>query len=195
MEYRSPIFPVDLSDDSDVALDRKVYQYDHGVKIQMTGLNDLPQIHYATDIMKTSIVDVPVLEGGAYVSSVPDGILTQADPIHVYVYIEDEDAGLTVKHLKLKVIPRAKPTSSEYTPAQHSAWDALVSQFNSFDDSMDMATLISAIVLARMIQDEAEFYVNQNDGTLYLNSPSDIISTNTDLEVNQVDGGLYIISS
>lgn len=83
--------------------------------------------------MRTSIVDVPALENGVYVSEVPDGILTQAEPIHVYVYIEDEDAGLTVKHFQLTVIPRAKPSSSEYTPAQRSAWDALISQFNSLD--------------------------------------------------------------
>lgn len=40
MEYRSPIFPVDLANDADLAIERKVYQYDHGIKLQLTGINE-----------------------------------------------------------------------------------------------------------------------------------------------------------
>lgn len=169
MEYRSPIFPVDLANDADLAIERKVYQYDHGIKLQLTGINEQPQLHYATDTMRTSMVDVPMLEDGKFVSEVPDGILTQAEPIHVYVYIEDEEAGLTVKHLKLTVIPRAKPSSSEYTPTQKSAWDAIISQFNGVDiDEIDFEALGEAMALSRIIEESAVFTVDQSDGNLYM---------------------------
>ena len=171
MEYRSPIFSVNLASDADLAIERKVYQYDHGIKLRLTGINQLPQLHYATETMRTSIVDVPMREENDYVSEVPDGILTQAEPVHVYVYIEDESSGLTVRHLKLDVIPRAKPSSSEYTPEQKTAWDAIVSQFNGIDGEIDMTIFADAIVQAEAIKDEVEFSVNQTDGNLYMVSP------------------------
>lgn len=40
MEYRSPIFSVNLASDADIAMERKVYQYDHGIKLQLTGINE-----------------------------------------------------------------------------------------------------------------------------------------------------------
>lgn len=56
-------------------------------------------------------------------ASIPDAVLTQDKDIACYIYLENNDLGITIYEIDIPVIPRAMPGSGNYTPEQTSNYD------------------------------------------------------------------------
>ena len=88
MGYRSNIVNVDVGSNSEVTIERGIYQYDHGMKLKIVGIetSDTIEVHYAFKGMRDVVIDTPTKDGSAYLSSIPDEVLAQPMPVNAYVY-------------------------------------------------------------------------------------------------------------
>ena len=88
MSYRSNIIDVNVSGNSEVTIERGIYQYDHGMKLRISGIasSDTIEVHYAFKGMRDVITDTPTKSGSTYLSSIPDEVLAQPMPVNAYVY-------------------------------------------------------------------------------------------------------------
>lgn len=98
---------------------RSVYQYDHGLKLRISGLNTCKAVRtqYAFDGIKTAITTVPKRIENHWISDYPDVVIKQPNEIHIYVYIEDATSGMTVCHIRTPVIRRIKPSVNAFESA------------------------------------------------------------------------------
>lgn len=88
MGYRSNIIDVNVSGNSEVTVEHGIYQYDHGMKLRISGIQsgDAIEVHYAFKGMRDVVVDTPTKSGSVYLSSIPDEVLAQPRPVNAYVY-------------------------------------------------------------------------------------------------------------
>lgn len=87
-------------------------------------------MQYAYLGLKEALSVVPTLEGEFYLADIPDVLLFQNKELQCYVYVEENDSGVTVYEIDMTIMPRAKPADSQYTPQQIENYDALVDQMN-----------------------------------------------------------------
>lgn len=128
------------------------YQYDTGQRIKMRGLPPPQELSEMDDFLSGDVVTVqaqyayagdsqsePRLctydeEEDCWVAEVPDQYLTRSEAVSVYVYVgygEDETHGRskTMYTGRFTPISRSAP-STNVTPDQKNAWDALVGEVN-----------------------------------------------------------------
>lgn len=88
MGYRSNIIDVDVGSNSVVTIERGIYQFDHGMKLRIAGIetSDAIEVHYAFKGMRHVVTDTPVKDGAIYISSIPDEVLAQPMPVNAYIY-------------------------------------------------------------------------------------------------------------
>ena len=128
------------------------YQYDTGQRIKMRGLPPPQELSEMDDFLSGDVVTVqaqyayagdsqsePRLctydeEEDCWVAEVPDQYLTRSEAVSVYVYVgygEDETHGRskTMYTGRFTPISRSAP-STNVTPDQKNAWDALIGEVN-----------------------------------------------------------------
>lgn len=91
-----------------------LWQWDYGQVLSVTGLN-LPaviEMHFNNGTEKSIIFGETV--SGVTFAGIPDKFLQSADPINVYVYVNDGDHGKTLRQIVMHVQAREKP--GDYDP-------------------------------------------------------------------------------
>lgn len=152
---------------------KHVYQWDYGVQLTIRG-NGLKamDLHFACANSKASYVVTGWLSRGipqVLTCTIPNVLLMQDSTIKCYMYLEDDDSGVTVREIVIPVIHRARPMESHYTPEEHAQFDVLMSQLRTLlSDTQDAQDLISegAVIADKLVNLHME--VNQTDGCLYL---------------------------
>lgn len=92
-----------------------LWQWDYGQVLSVTGL-DLPaaiEMHFDNGTEKSIIFGETV--SGVTFAGIPDKFLRSADPINVYVYVNDGDHGKTLRQIVMHVQEREKP--GDYDPS------------------------------------------------------------------------------
>ena len=95
----------------------KLYQWDIGVKIVMTGIetSSLVDFHITNDPCGTAIVAEGIESDDGYTVDIPDELLREDSPIIMYIYEHNEDGdGRTISLIAIPVIHRAKPSGYTY---------------------------------------------------------------------------------
>lgn len=176
-------------------------------------------MQYAYIGLAEALSVTPTQSEGFYIADIPDILLFQNKELQCYVYVEDNDSGVTVYELDMTIMPRAKPADSQYTPQQISNYDALVGQMNDLidetealrdglDDITDAATeategaeaitnkLLNSTATVTMLDpgETATAEVQQTStGTVFSFSlPKTDISAYVTFYVNMDDGCLYM---
>lgn len=106
-----------------------IYQYDVGHELVFDGF-ELPatfEVHFSLSPMGKSITQV----GQNGVCVLPDMYAQTAAPIYAWLYIADEETGLTKYSIEIPVQRRAKPTDQQPTPVQQSAIDQAIAALNA----------------------------------------------------------------
>lgn len=89
-----------------------------------------------------------------------------------YIYLEDEDSGVTVYEILMPIIRRIKPTAGTYTPEQIDNFTTLLNQLNALIDTIDDTNAESELINEEF-QEQVDrmsvtsFYVDPADGNLY----------------------------
>lgn len=106
-----------------------VYQYDHGRKLYIYGLDLTKEItvQYTYLGISEAVTIAGRIDGDCYISPIPDAILMQDERISAYIYVEDELSGITIFEIKIPIIPRARPTSL-YTPEEIDSYNKVVAE-------------------------------------------------------------------
>jgi hypothetical protein len=82
-----------------------------------------------------------IQSGNILLLSIPDALLSLGKPIFCHLYKSVGSSGYTVYTIKIPVIPRAQPTTTYYTEAETSSYNALAAAFNveldKLNDAMD----------------------------------------------------------
>lgn len=115
---REPFINISLEnyDTNSEYITRSVYQYDHGLKLRISGLDTCKAVRtqYAFDGMKTAITTVPKRIGEFWISDYPDVVIRQPNEIQIYVYIEDSISGMTVCHIRTPINRRIRPSENAF---------------------------------------------------------------------------------
>lgn len=143
---------------------RGLYQFDHGLKIRIAGVEseDTFQIQYSCVGQNNALTVMSQRDGDIVIADIPDAMQMQAKEIMCYIYLEKDSSGVTVYEIAMPVMPRARPMDSSYTPEQINNYDQLVAELN---------TLIEETTVLKESLEDLDFYVNQEDGCLYQETP------------------------
>lgn len=166
---RDSIIPINMAS-AGVSIVREVYQYDHGLTIQLTNLENAiaPAAHFSIE-GATKTVPVVFLNNKA---KIPDFLLMQPREVRCYIYVEDSESGVTVKEVRIPIVSRPKPDGGEYTPEQIEGYDVLLQQLRDMLEETEEAqeTIRKASEAADFILG-IEMEVDQEDGCLYMTIP------------------------
>ena len=114
MANDSSVVSVTFTETTQSVTSRAVYQYDHGLTLQVYGLSNLTidQIHFSNSDTGKAINNLSNTESdGAISASIPDVLLAQDKDIYAFLYFEDDTTGYTARTIRIPMIPRAKPES------------------------------------------------------------------------------------
>lgn len=126
---------------------KPVFQYDHGKKLRVAGLdqNMTVQIHYAINGMKKAMPDIPVFESTLWVSTIPSVLFTQTQTVNAFIYISSEDAGQTIMQVSIPVTERPKPDGYTYTEEELRGLEYVMSQLSAaISEVKELNTLTTA---------------------------------------------------
>lgn len=107
-----------------------IWQYDVGHVLNLDGFDNLPetfQMHYSHSPMGDAITQI----GSNGQVSLPDEFAQTSAPIFAWVYVADNDTGLTKYTIEIPVMRRARITNQEPTPVEQSAIDQAISALNA----------------------------------------------------------------
>lgn len=116
-----------------VTISNGVYQYDHGITLQVHGISTgpVPDFHFGIDGSTKSISVTPTRTDGVVAAKIPDAVLMQHRQVWCYVYIESDGSGYTSFEIRIPIIPRPKPAGSSYTAEQIDSYNQLLAQLNA----------------------------------------------------------------
>lgn len=115
-----------------------IWQYDVGHVLNLEGFDNLPetfQMHYSHSAMGDAITQI----GSNGQVSLPDEFAQTSAPIFAWVYVAEDDTGLTKYTIEIPVMRRAKITNQEPTPVEQSAIDQAISALNAGVSSAETA--------------------------------------------------------
>lgn len=138
-----------------------VYQYDTGQRLRMRGLPTPDELAEMDDFLAGDVVTVQAQYGyagdsqtetriaafdaetGCWTADIPDVYLTRSGAVKVFVYVSygataDETRAKTCYEGSFTPISRPAP-STQVTPSQGNAWDALVTEINLTLSKMNTA--------------------------------------------------------
>lgn len=138
-----------------------VYQYDTGQRLRMRGLPTPDELAEMDDFLAGDVVTVQAQYGyagdsqtetriasfdagtGCWMADIPDAYLTRSGAVKVFVYVSygataDETRAKTCYEGSFTPISRPAP-STQVTPSQGNAWDALVTEINLTLSKMNTA--------------------------------------------------------
>ena len=107
---------------------RRIWQYDSGHVLQFEGF-ELPetfQVHFALSETGEAMTQI----GQNDVCVVPDMYTQTSGTVYAWVYVADEETGLTKQAIEIPVEYKAEPTDQEPTPVQESAVDQAIAALN-----------------------------------------------------------------
>ena len=209
MAIREPYIDVQLGNNKYQKINGVLYQYDHGLKQRIAGLeeNRAFSVQYGYLGLKETLSVVPTLEGEFYLADIPDVLLFQNKELQCYVYVEENDSGVTVYEIDMTIMPRTKPADSQYTPQQIENYDALIAEVNdlrndiqdAIDDAEDVTNkLLNSQATVEMLdpgEDPVATVTQTETSTLFaFQIPKSDVAYAT-FEVNQEDGCLYMNNS
>lgn len=206
MAIREPYIDIQLGNNKYQKINGLQYQYDHGLKQRISGLeeNRAFSVQYAYIGLKQALSVTPTVEGDYYLADIPDVLLFQNKELQCYVYVEENDSGVTVYEIDMTIMPRAKPADGQYTPQQIDNYDALIGQVNDLrndiQDAIDGAEdvtnkLLNSQATVEMLDpddDPVATVTQTEEGTLFaFQIPKSDVAYAT-FEVDQEDGCLYM---
>ena len=128
---------VDMSNSREWNSGGKLFQFDHGLKLAVSGLDDLtniPQFQFTNENMEKAITVIPDYSDGVYTADIPDIILMHPVDFVCYIYVEGTDDGgfgVTQYQINFKIQARNQPEGTIYTEDQISNYDLLVSMLQA----------------------------------------------------------------
>ena len=114
-----------------------VYQYNHGMKLEMIGEN-LPD-NYRADFSNDEHGTSKAALGSGTTVSVPYEYFVPGKTIHCWIVFSGEDYTVTKLHIMIPVSGRARPTDEEPTPDEQGIIDQAIAALNSASESVQEA--------------------------------------------------------
>lgn len=117
MAIENSVVSVRFNETAQSVTSRAVYQYDHGLTLQVKGLEglDIEQVHFSNSDTGKAVNHLTTIETDGSISVlIPDVLLVQDKDIDAFLYIEDDTVGFTVRSVRIPMIPRAKPESISF---------------------------------------------------------------------------------
>lgn len=117
-----------------------IYQYDSGHVLDFTSFDELPEVfevHFANCVNGESIPQV----GQNGFAPLPPQFTQTASTIFAWLYISDEETGLTKYYITIPVTPRAKITDQEPTPVERTAIEQTIAALNASAEKAANASL------------------------------------------------------
>lgn len=117
MAIENSVVSVRFNETAQSVTSRAVYQYDHGLTLQVKGLEGLniEQVHFSNSDTGKAVNHLTTIETDGSISVlIPDVLLVQDKDIDAFLYIEDDTVGFTVRSVRIPMIPRAKPESISF---------------------------------------------------------------------------------
>lgn len=109
---------------------RKIWQYDRGHELVFEGFDTLPevfQVHFSHNPAGEAQTQI----GQNCVCLVPDIYVEKAAPIYAWIYVAEEDTGLTKQEIEIPVGRKSKPNDQEPEPVEQSAIDQAIAALNA----------------------------------------------------------------
>ena len=126
---------------------RKIWQYDKGHELVFEGFDTLPeffQVHFSHNPAGDAVTQI----GQNCVCLVPDIFVETAAPIYAWIYVAEEDTGLTKQEIEIPVGRKSKPNDQEPEPVEQSAIDQAIAALNAgverAEDAADAAEAAQA---------------------------------------------------
>jgi len=131
MEYE--FIDVFCSSGDSECVTKGVFQYDRGLKLRIHGLANYTSVdtQFGVDGIIQTLRVIPTIEEDCFVSDIPDVLLTQRQPIQCFVCTYTNDVTKTIAAIKTPVIPRAKPSSYEFTEEELDQYNAIMSSLGN----------------------------------------------------------------
>lgn len=107
-----------------------IWQYDVGHVLSLEGFENLPdtfQMHFSRSAAGDSITQV----GQNWQVTLPDEFAQTAAPVYAWLYVAEEETGLTKYTVEIPVMRRARITNQQPTPVEQSAIDQAISALNA----------------------------------------------------------------
>lgn len=117
MAIENSVVSVRFNETAQSVTSRAVYQYDHGLTLQVKGLEglDVEQVHFSNSDTGKAVNHLTTIETDGSISVlIPDVLLVQDKDIDAFLYIEDDTVGFTVRSVRIPMTPRAKPESISF---------------------------------------------------------------------------------
>lgn len=108
-----------------------IYQYDYGVQLRVLDVpeSNVYQVQFAVDDEQRTTNGTCIASGSDLIITIPDKCLSvRSRNVKCYIYYYTPATGYTAAVINICVIPRAKPTSNQYTPEDHSQFDVLAAR-------------------------------------------------------------------
>lgn len=117
---------------------RSLFQYDYGITLKIEGI-ELPstyEVHFTNfEHMGQATV---VIGGSSGEITIPQASLANGNDIEAYIYLHASgNDGETVYHVKIPIIPRAKPNYDTPTPEEQTVIQTLVAQVEECGEEVD----------------------------------------------------------
>lgn len=97
-----------------------LFQWDRGIELAFVGFDEITQTvvaHCSFEGQRQALQTTTKYEDNMLIVGIPDELLRQTKPLHVYLYIEDKQSGLTTCDIRIPVTARPKPTDYVYDQA------------------------------------------------------------------------------
>ena len=123
---------------------KPIFQYDHGITLNISessiAQGVILKAHFTAAGLTKTLNSVVEKKDGVIAVKIPDVLTFQTQPILCYLYMENEECGVTVKKIVIPVISRPMPSSMDYTPEEKQEFDTLMAQLNSLKTTMSDLT-------------------------------------------------------
>lgn len=135
-----------------------LHQWDYGrvLELHCANLPAIVEVHFACIGMEEAIVRTGEAVSGQVTVTIPDVCLEQRAPVTAWVYCMDDTSGHTAMTITLPIIPRARPSRSEYTPSViQDSYTELVAAVNGAVDSINRGEVMVANAVHAAAADRA----------------------------------------
>lgn len=113
------------------------YQYNHGQKLQFENV-DLPanyEVHFSNSINGTAKTVI----GDSTGVVIPYEYFVPGQTIYAWIYITDEDSGITIRKVEIPIAMKAKPTDQPLEPEDESLVEQVLNRLNDTIDEIPEA--------------------------------------------------------
>lgn len=114
------------------------WRYNHGQKLKFTGVELPPyyEVHFSNSVNGTAKRQL----GDSTGVLIPFEFFVPGKTIYAWIYIEDEDSGVTQYQIQIPIHPKARCTDVEPTPEEQELIEETIAALNSAIEHLDEAT-------------------------------------------------------